>query len=155
MLTSVPDHIARAARIVTMRHPNAFDVVAYRKRVLRTEPKTLGGLAVLSDEDESDVDWDLLGEGKLLFSDQYAGANWSSEQDNINYAASGFFAQIEPVDETVQFQKTDIVYVMPGGGAAIAYEITNIPSTIGIPGYTRKYEIQKRDDLLYIPEFAK
>jgi hypothetical protein len=155
MLNTVPAQIAKAARIVTMRHPNAFDVVIYRKRILRLEPKTLGGLAVLADEDESDVDWDLLGEGKLLFSDQYAGSNWSSDQDNINYSASGFFAQIEPLDDAIQLQKTDIVYLLPGGGAAIAYEITNIPSTIGIPGYTRKFEIQKRDDLMFIPEFQK
>jgi len=163
MLNSVPEHQNKAIRTVTLRHPNSFDAVLYRKKLLREGNNkvggipTLGGMGVLSTEDEADVDWIELGEAKVLFVDSYLASGMNDLQDNINYEGVGFYARIESISEPssegfFKPDKNDIVYLVIGSSVAVAYQITDISGVSGIPPYTQRYELQKRDDLMFISD---
>lgn len=153
MLNNAPIRINHASRNVVLRHPNSFDLVVYRKELEREDSELLGGAALLSDEDEYDFSYKLLGEAKLLFADSYMDSPLSSSQDVMNYAEHGFFALIECLSEELILEKGDIAYIIIGEGIAIGYEITAIPTVGGIPPYNKRFEVTKRDDLTYSGEF--
>ena len=81
-------------------------------------------------------------------------------QSSVNYEGVGFYARIESVAEPEEEgffkpKKNDIVYLVIGMSVAIAYQITDISGVTGIPPYTLRYELQKRDDLMFIPELKE
>lgn len=156
VITGANTQISKAARNVVLRHPNAFDIVLYRKTVERDSPALLGGALVLSSEDEPDFDYDELGNGRIVFVDQYAGMTaFSDSQTVADYGAPTFNALIQPIaatdEEDGHFtpQKSDVLYVHVGMGIALAFEITGIPGTMGLSPMGVKYELTKRDDLTY------
>ena len=166
MLNQVPEHQNKAARTVTLKHPNSYDAVLYRKELLRQSEDevggipTLGGLGILSTEDEPEVDWHELGDAKVLFADAYMASGMNDLQDNVNYEGVGFYARIESIEkpDNADFfspKKNDIVYLVIGASVAVAYQITGISGVTGIPPYTQRYELQKRDDLMFIPSLKE
>lgn len=166
MLNQIPTQQNNAIRIVTLRHPNSFDAYLYRKILLRIGDDevggipTIGGLGVLSTEDEPDTDWEEKGEAKVLFVDSYMASGMNDLQSNVNYEGVGFYARIESIaspDSEGWFQpkKNDIVYLVIADSVAVAYQITDVSGVSGIPPYTQRYELQKRDDLHFIPSLKE
>jgi hypothetical protein len=135
-----------------------MDCTVYRKVVTRTAPDTLGGLptigglGILSDEDETDFEYQPLGDGSLVMIGTYQGGFNSDDNsflDNPNTAQQEVL--LEPITEG-QFtpQKYDFVNVTIGE-AVLPYEITDITGTVNIPPFTQKYVLQLRDELVQMP----
>ena len=90
MLTLVPTAQRLAARQMVMRHGNSMDATVYRKVAQRTTGAgagplgglpSLGGMAVLDNEDEPQVDFQPLGTGKLLFTGVYEKTQLNDARD--------------------------------------------------------------------------
>ncbi len=146
-----------------MRHPNSFPGFAYRKVVerLNSPPEsmggaqTIGGMGVLSSEDEDQVNWSELGYVAVLVAEPYQGGRLSDRDDAIDAAAAEFVVLIEPAaepggDDYFIIKQHDVVYVIMGEGVAMAFEVVRIEGNVSIPPYTRKYVMNKRDDLHFV-----
>ena len=163
MLHGVPNQINKAKRLVTLKHPNAYKALAFRKVVNRDAGgatvggiPVLGGASVISSEDEHNVDWSGLGHAKVLFADQFGVSSMVDDGTTFDYAEAGFTAMIEPVTENeFKPKKRDVLYLFDGGSIAIAFEIVDIPTPVGITPHTQHYTLQKRDDLMYINKFEQ
>lgn len=166
MLNKVPQHINRAARTVVLRHPNAWPAFVYRKAVTRTNTpseemggaQTLGGMGVLSSEDEDEVTWSELGYAAVLVAEPYQGGRLSDRDDAIDATAAEFLVLIEPVAEPgsegyFTVKQHDVTYILIGEGVKIAFEVIRIEGNVSIPPYTRRYVLNKRDDLSFVEAF--
>lgn len=164
MLHSVPTQINKAARSVTLRHPNGIPCHAFRQRVLRQADgsmggmPTLGGLGVLDSSDEPDVDWELLGDAKLLIVENFQSSMVVDRGDALDNAEPQIVALIEalmPAEDAAHFvaKTKDVLYMLLHADVKLAYEIVAIDGNINIGPYSRKYILQKRDDLTYIDGF--
>ena len=158
MLPNVPNAMRAASRAMTLRHPNAFEGQLMRRQVTRTAGAesgeagglpTLGGLTVMDPEDEPEVDYELLGDVKVLFTDQYQGTTMADRGDAPESMATGM-AMTEPLQEGLFAPKDgDMVMIMPGAGVVIPYEVTNVINAVNIPPYVPKYELSGQGDLMF------
>lgn len=166
MLHSVPMQINKAARSVTLRHPNGIPCHAFRQRVMRQADgsmggmPTLGGLGVLDSSDEPDVEWDWLGDAKLLIVENFQSSTVVDRGDALDNAEPQIVALIEalrPVEDPAHFtaKTKDVLYMLLHAEVKIAYEVVAIDGDINIAPYSRKYILHKRDDLTYIDGFKK
>lgn len=159
MLNGVPEAINSATRLITLNHPNAMDGVAFRKQVLRTAGNSLGGLPTvggmgsLDSEDESDYEYQELGDIRIVFAGifQGEGNNWMDAETGINYPAMPIEALIEcvanPTDpDAFVVKKSDRISVEPGGGTVLIYEVIGVTGNVNIPPYTRKFVLAARSD---------
>ena len=162
MLNNVPTAVMRAARMVTLRHPNAMDCTVYNKvvdRVATSAPfseggmPTIGGVAVLDSEDEADYSYEERGDGRLIFMGvfQTQGSNFTDDDAGLNYREDLVEALIEPeaepgTPEHFTVDKSDIVTVFPGGGFAVSYEVVGVTGNVSVPPYTRKFILAPRQD---------
>lgn len=157
MLNNVSLAVRRSVRAVTLNHPNRMTCTVYRKVVTRTAPDslgglpTLGGLGVLNDEDETDFEYQPLGDGCVVMLGIYQGGGRSDDNsllDNPNTPQQEAF--LEPVvDDGFIPKKHDLVSIVIGD-AILPYEITDITGTVNIPPFTQKYVLQLRDELVYV-----
>ena len=157
MINAVPIAITKAARQMTLRHPNSLDASIYRKVFNRTNATgetlggapTLGGLGVLLPEDEDDYTYVELGDAKVLLVSKFEGnIDMSDRNDSVVPNEEMYEALIEDLPNSpFHFKKYDLVATEPGGGVVIAYEIMAIPTTINNYPFTTKYVIAPRDDL--------
>lgn len=171
MLTSVPVAINNASRQVVLRHPNAFACTVSRKRVKRVElngagqpsemgaSPTLGGLGVLRSEDEAEVEYVELGAAKMLFAGpgQWPAADLI-ERDNGTVPMTQTEATIECVaapgkPDHFTVDSGDLVAVDMGMGVITAFEVDKPISSVQVAPYTRRYLLNPRDDLSYVPGF--
>lgn len=176
MLNSVPVTINSAARQVTLRHPNSFDVIVSRKRVVRVESgeggtpsemggaPTLGGMGVLRSEDETDFEYDELGAGKLLFAGPgpYQPQDLN-DRDNATLVENSREVLIESVaspgaapGEPQHFVTDvgDLVCITLGMGVVMAYEVATVSSPVALAPYQRRLVLNPRDDLNYVQPFT-
>ncbi|WP_098493103.1 hypothetical protein [Collimonas sp. PA-H2] len=164
MLHSVPTQINKAARSVTLRHPNGIPCHAFRQRVLRQADggmggmPILGGLGVLDSSDESDVGWELLGDAKLLIVENFQPSTVVDRGDALDNTEPQIVALIEalrPEENPAHFtaKTKDVLYMLLHADVKIAYEVVAIDGDINIAPYSRKYILHKRDDLTYIDGF--
>lgn len=164
MLPNVPRQINRAARSVTLRHPNSIPCIVMRKAVNRTDSPpgqlgslpTLGGIGVLSSEDEEDFDWDALGGAMILFVGSFSGSPQVERGDGLVPVVE-VEALIEADDELgtpgyFEPRRNDIIYVLIGQDVSLPYEIVSINSNVNISPYTRRYVLQPRDDLDFLDD---
>lgn len=165
MLHSVPTQINKAARSVTLRHPNGIPCHAFRQRVLRQADgsmggmPTLGGLGVLDSSDEPDIEWELLGDAKLLIVENFQPSTVVDRGDALDNTEPQIVALIEalrPVEDSAHFttKTKDVLYMLLHADVKIAYEVVEIDGDINIAPYSRKYILHKRDDLTYIDGFT-
>jgi len=155
VLHNVSLAVRRSVRAVTLNHPNRMTCTVYRKVVTRTAPDslgglpTLGGLGVLNDEDETDFEYQPLGDGWVVMLGIYQGGGRSDDNsllDNPNTPQQEAF--LEPVvDDGFIPKKHDLVSIVIGD-AILPYEITDITGTVNIPPFTQKYVLQLRDELV-------
>lgn len=157
MLNNVPGAINRMARNIVIHHPNAYNCIVFRKRVLRTAPEisggmpTLGGLGVINSEDESEFTYDLLGNAYALEVGSYEPGKMMDRQDANDGGTQEFRYLIEseivdglPGGFTVK--KNDVVYLVLGD-VRLAREVVYIETTGNIPPYSQRYVCNSRNDL--------
>jgi hypothetical protein len=157
MLNGVPIRIQQAARAVTLKHPNSMPCTIYRKVLKRKNDEnetmgglqTLGGLGVLTPEDEVEFEYVEIGAARLLLTTRYDGPiEMDDRKDSVAPGTDMQEALIEPVATPgFPIKKYDLAAVMPGGGVVIALEIVSMPTMTAIYPYTTKYVVAPRDDL--------
>lgn len=163
MLNRVPEAARIANRAMVTRHPNAMVCQVWRKSVTRTLGAgatlvgglpTLGGLAVLDQEDEAEVEYTLIGTGKVLFAGVYEGTTLNDSRDAAEGMATAL-ASIEPdVAGAFEPKDSDLIMAEPGGGIVIPYEVTRVINAVNIPPYVPKYELSAQGDLMSPPGLA-
>ncbi len=164
MLTNVPKTIGSLTRSVTLRHPNSIPCVMLRKVVKRVESTlghlgglpTLGGIGVLSSEDEDDFDWEVLGGAMVLFTGTFPGSAQVERGDGLVPEPTNealIEADGKPgTPEYFEPRRNDIVYVLIGQDVSLPFEIAGIESNVNIPPYTRRYILNARDDLPFLED---
>lgn len=162
MLNQVAETMRRANRAMVLRHPNALDCQVWRRKVTRTAGAeagtigglpTLGGLTVMDSDDEPEADYELLGEGRVLFAGTYQPTALSDRRDvAMPDDQQPGIALIEPVEcGAFEPKDGDLVMGMPGAGIVVTWEVTGVLNTVNIPPYVPKYELMPQEDLLWIP----
>ncbi len=152
MLNNVPTAINKLARNVVINHPNSYNCVAVRKRVTRAGPivsgiPTLGGLGVISNDDEESIEWDLLGNAYALPASPFEASQMMDRQDANNGSQDESIFLIEPENLGLFVpKKHDVIYLVLGD-VRLAYQIISVQTTSNIPPYTQRYITNRRDDL--------
>ena len=137
MLNQVPNAVNRAARIMTLRHPNAVDVLVYRKIFTYNEdnnftnPRTVGGMMTLADEDLAEYELLQVGSGKMLFLGRIAGSDFAA--NGLDFGENDVAAYIEPLEENAFFVKNEDRIVWIGAGFAKHYQVLGTTSPIQMP----------------------
>ncbi|MGZ8220046.1 MAG: hypothetical protein ACXWT0_00210 [Methylobacter sp.] len=153
MLTNIPTAINNITRNVIKHHPSTFDCIVVRKRVTRIGDATvgglptLGGMSVISSDDEEDMTWDLLGNGYAKKAEPFSDSLMMDRRDANNGAADEVRYLVIP--ETVGAfvpNKNDVFYLIIGN-TRLAHEIVGIETTSDIPPYTQRFICNRRDDL--------
>lgn len=160
MLTNVPLGFNAIARNVIVHHPNAYNIEVYRRLVRRPDPQagglpTLGGMMVLTAEDEDDITWALVGLGYALPAEPFTAAPMMERRDAHNAGADELRFLIEPespVGEPGGFlvEVADVLYLLFGVGPAaprVAYEVTRVETAVSVPPFVLRYVVVRRDDL--------
>ena len=152
MVDRVAMAMRKMAANVTRKHAKSFDIAAYRKTISRENPKELGGARVLSSDDEPDYEYNELGDGTLVFLDNYNPSSLTDNSSTFDYAEPHFFGLVESLakeDEEGYFRliKSDIVYIIFDENTAIALEVAGVESTVGVSPYGARYKLEKRDDM--------
>lgn len=158
MLNQVPSAInALSARIIH-NHPNSIGCQMFRKRVTRANPETLGGLGVLSSEDEEQIEFDFLGPGSALptAEDGEAPSLLNDNQDAYHAEGDAFRFLIEPEKpsgdpEWFSVEKNDILllWLMDDGSLKVPFEIVGVETVNNLPPFSVRYLCNRRDDLLW------
>jgi hypothetical protein len=157
MLNNVPEAVNRMTRNIVIHHPNSYNAIVFRKRVLRPADNaigglpTLGGLAVISADDEEDVTWDLLGNAYAMKVDPYGPGTMMDRQDANDGGVQEFRFLIEPEIQDglpggFAVKKNDVMYLVLGD-VRLAFEIVAIETTSDISPYTQRYVGNVRNDL--------
>jgi hypothetical protein len=162
MINEIPVAVSQASRTVTLKHPNSMDCTLYRKVFTRTAPgdetmgglPTLGGLGVLSPEDEAEFTYEAVGAAKILITSRYEQPlDLSDRRDSLPPDTVMQEALIEALPgpdgapPSYGPKKYDLVGVEPGGGVLIGFEIVGVTSSVGLYPYTTKWIIAPRDEL--------
>lgn len=165
MLNAVPLALRTAARNTVLRHPNAFDCVVMRRENLRTVgaeagtmggEQTLGGMGMMDADDEPQTDYAPVGDGKMLFNGIKPPSTMSNAGDvSESEMEVPVEALIEPlVDGGFTCKDSDLVMIFPGGGVVITFEVTKPLTSVHIPPYVAKFEVQAQGDLMHVPGIA-
>ncbi|PIQ55367.1 MAG: hypothetical protein COW02_03415 [Comamonadaceae bacterium CG12_big_fil_rev_8_21_14_0_65_59_15] len=160
MLTNVPAAVNRMSRNVVVNHPNAFNCQVFRKTITRTGQvvsgmPTLGGMGVISSEDEEQFTYTWVGNGYSLQVEMFQPSAMMERGDANNGSANEFRFLIEPEEAegmpgTFVPKKYDVMYLLLGEGPApakIAFEIVGVEAMLNIPPYSTRYIANRRDDL--------
>jgi hypothetical protein len=109
----------------------------------------LGGLGVLTPEDEESFEYQPLGEGKVLITSHFEGTlDMTDRGDALAPDTQLLEALVEPLDTPgFTVQKYDLIAMMPGGGVVIGYEVVGTTSAVGIYPYAEKWVLAPRDEL--------
>jgi len=164
MLTNIPVGINSMARNVIINHPNTFNCEVYRRTLQREGPEeggmpTLGGMMVLNSEDESEINWSLVGLGFALSAEAFQPAGMVDRRDATFGGLEEFRFLIEPEQMLgnpggFAINKHDVIYLLIGEGemaAKIAHEIVDVESTVNVPPYVSRFITNRRADLDLMP----
>ncbi len=153
MINSISSAIKTAARAVTLRHPNSMICSLWRKTILRTSSTemgglpTLGGMGVLSNEDELEFEYQKIGEGKLLPLTRFEGAQGLDDGSGVVTDTPVMEAQIAMLDLLLQVQKGDLIAAQLGAGVVVAFEVLGSTASISLPPAPLRYLLAPRDEL--------
>lgn len=161
MLNNVPAGIGAMARNVIINHPNTFNIEVYRRKLGRTSADTvagaptLGGMMVMSNDDEHDITWSLVGLGYALPAEQFQQSQMMDRRDATNGYADEIRFLLEPEEMQgdaggFEIQKKDVFYMLVGVGekaAKLAYEIVEVEAVINLPPFVPRYVVNRRSDL--------
>jgi hypothetical protein len=166
MLNNVPIQINKAQRQVVLKHPNSMPCTVYRRVLLRpgTQPHiamggvpTMGGVGILSSEDEQDIEYQLLGDGMWLYADPVQPGSLTEVGDSEEATAQqrGLVESLVPPGDAGHFvpKRRDLIYLEPGvPGVAIAVEVVEIESRVNIFPHTKVFVCNVRDDAHVFPD---
>jgi hypothetical protein len=108
---------------------------------------TLGGMGVMSSDDEESIEWDLLGNGYALPANPFGASPMMDRQDANNGSQDESIFLIEPEDPGLFVpKKHDVIYLVLDD-VRLAHEIVSVETTSNIPPYTQRYVCNRRDDL--------
>lgn len=161
MLNNVPAGIGAMARNVIINHPNSYNIEVYRRKLGRTSADsaggapTLGGMMVMSNDDEHDITWELAGLGYALPAEQFQQSQMMDRRDATNGYADEIRFLLEPEDMIgdpggFEIKKKDVFYLLLGVGPEapkLAYEIVEIEAVVNLPPFVPRYVVNRRDDL--------
>ena len=155
MLTNVPEGINRLARATVINHPNCWGGFVLRKALNRTAPSTLGGIGVLSAEDEEDFEFAFQGHVYALLADTFSPASMTERGDANIGAVNEMRFLIEPQGEPGQsdwfeIKKGDLFYIVLGiadDSPRIAYEIVGIETPHNVVPFSRRYVVNRRAEM--------
>ena len=161
MLWQVPKQINRLARNVVMNHPNSFNAEIWRKKYLRDDPlddggrPTIGGMGILSTEDETEYEWQYMGNCYALPADQFQPAVMVDRGDANIGAEDEFRFMIEvekqaSEDGFFMIKNHDVLYIILGEPpymCKLAYEVVTQETTSNIPPFSVRYVCVRRDHL--------
>ena len=158
MLTNVPSGVNRMARNIVINHPNSFECQMYRKSVDRDNESeamgmpTIGGLGVISAEDEEDISYDHLGSGYALQAEPFSPSSMFERQDANNGFSNELRFLIEPeqptgVEGNFTPRKGDVMYIVISEDVRLAYEVVDIETVMNIAPFAMRYVVNRRGDL--------
>ena len=156
MLHSVPSAVSAMTRAVIVNHPNAFGARVFRKTVTRTAPTsvgglpTLGGLAVLDSEDESEIGWELLGNAYAVMANgQFQPAQMMDRQDANNGAPTVDMLVVPEDEGAFTIKKHDVVFLMveETGTVMLAYEVVTVETPLNLTPHPMRFQVNRRADL--------
>lgn len=162
MLNNVPDTINRLTRLTVLNHPNAWGAFILRKRVDRVGTTTvgglptLGGLAVLSSEDEEKISYEHVGNARALLAEMFMASAMQDRRDVSMGAAEEYRFLIEPEEEPgtsewFEVKNRDLLYLVIGAdfdtAVKVAYEVVGIETTSNIPPFTQRYICNRRSEM--------
>jgi hypothetical protein len=161
MLNNVPTGINAMARNVIINHPNAYNCEIYRRRVGRTSADeaggapTMGGMMMISSEDEDDIRWELVGLGFALPGEMFQPSQMMDRRDANNGYADELRFLIEPEEKIgdpggFEVLNRDVLYLLLGEGEnapKVAYEIVEVEAVVNVPPFVPRYVVNRRDDL--------
>lgn len=160
MLNVVPIGINKVARQVVLNHPNSTHCKFIRKVAVRPSDSsvmglpTIGGLGVLSIEDEEDIDFIPLGNAYALRAEQFGASLMTDQQDANNGSDDTFLFLIEteflPPDPLgFEIKKNDIFYLVISDVPSIelGFEIVGIETVTNIAPFNQRYICNRRSYL--------
>jgi hypothetical protein len=157
VINQIPIKVMQAAQTVALKHPNSMEATIYRKVFNRSNPMgetmggapTLGGLGVLTPDDEDQYEYKEIGDAKMLIVSRFDGELDTTDRHDSTVPGADMQEAIIAAlgNPAFEIKKYDLVAAMPGGGVVIAFEILKLPSTLNIYPFTTKYVIAPRDDL--------
>lgn len=172
MIERIPAAVSLALRRVVLRHPRSLNCEVWRRAVTRPAAgvtgvmeqimgglPTLGGMGVLSAEEETSIKYQPLGAARLLFCDTAPPMSALTDRGNSTVAAEAVDAQIEPLadpETAAHFVATkgDLVLLVPGLGAVVAFTVEGVLTPTTIAPMVRRLTLQRRDDLMHLEPFA-
>lgn len=169
MLTNIPKGLNLMTRNVVIRHPNTFNAEFYRREVIREDPavgdhQTMGGMSVMTIDDEVEIHWTFIGTGYALVADHFQPSMMMDRMDANNGALDEYRFLIEPDLEAQEGgfipAKNDVFYVVLGDiqdkeAPRIAYEIVAIETSINVPPFVPRYVCNRRDDTVEQMNFER
>lgn len=170
MLSEVATAVTQSTRQVVLMHPNTMDCTVLKKVVTRLEidpdtgePRemggapTIGGMGMLSDEDEADYLFVELGPGKMLFCGVHQPIDTVDRDDaqlqELQQEAQVVSVAEEGEEEHYIADDGDVVICLPGLGTALVYEVVKVIGNLAIPPYTRKLVLNPLDELHQLEPF--
>ncbi|MBY0475413.1 MAG: hypothetical protein K2Q13_10200 [Nitrosomonas sp.] len=158
MLNNVPGAVTRMTRNIVINHPNTWECQIFRKTVNRVGDgvsgglPTLGGIGVMSADDEEDVTFESIGVGYALQAETFMASSMMDRQDANNGFAGEFRFLIEPEEPSgmpgyFTIKKRDIAYLVISDDVKLAFEIVDIETVINIPPFAMRYVANRRGDL--------
>lgn len=154
---NVPVTVNKAARRVIMKHPNSIPCQVFRMVINRNEPlsagaPTIGGLGVVTPDDEPDYDWQELGVGWALKAQPFDPSPMYDRQDAHNDSGDEFRYMIEPyfepfTDGWFDIKNQDVVYMTPYPNIKLAFEVVGQETVLDMFPYATRYVLQRSDRL--------
>jgi hypothetical protein len=159
--TRIPQAQNLAARRVVIKHPNSVPCQVFRMIVNRAEPlsggvPTIGGLGIMTPDDEWDYSWQELGVGWALRAQPFDPSIMMDRQDANNSTGDDFRYMIEPVGEPFtegwfDIKNQDVVYLTPFPNIKLAFEIVGQEAVTDMFPYATRYILQRSDRLDVVP----
>ena len=174
MLTNVTTAADIMAWRVVSGHPNAWECQIFRRVVNRVSPDgsevggipTLGGLGVISAEDEPDLSYEWVGSGFALQAERFSPSRMVDLGDASHSDGEQFrylIAPEQPPGEPGSFaiRKGDVMYLILSSPTAddpdapevkLAWEIIGLESVVNAAPFGVRYICNRRDDLHVLDE---
>jgi hypothetical protein len=145
-------------RNVVINHPNAWECHVYRKVINRSdEPMsggipTIGGMGVISSDDEEDISWELVGIGYALQVEPFQPSVMMDRVDANNGFENEIRYLVEPEEPSgmpgyFEIRKNYVIQIIISDNVKLAHEIVNIETVSNIPPFVTRYVTNRRADL--------
>lgn len=160
MLNNVSVGVGRSLRNVIINHPNTWEAQIFRKKVERLSNgnmgglPTLGGLGVLSGEDEEKISFEHLVNGYALSADAFGVSPMMDRQDadDMSGNAPEFRLLIEPAEPSgmpgyFDIKTGDVVYIVVTDAIRLAFEVVRCNTNINMAPFSMVYICNRRADI--------